>query len=183
MQISQLVFIGLGAVALAAPGDRGQYTVPGLGARKQAITNAGGTTLDLAIAMLETETMTTDYAYGDNKVNDAANFGLFKQNWGMLRACASSAGFVGQSESEWNNGAILNEDTAADVTARAECQAHFGYDTWFAGHRNGESGLNNPNTEDIAFYKESIQWIQSQIESDGAYLTDDTRFWVDVTPI
>lgn len=64
MQISQLVFIGLGAVALAAPGDRGQYTVPGLGARKQAITNAGGTTLDLAIAMLETETMTTDYAYG-----------------------------------------------------------------------------------------------------------------------
>lgn len=76
-----------------------------------------------------------------------------------------------------------SEDTAADVTARAECQAHFGYDTWFAGHRNGESGLNNPNTEDIAFYKESIQWIQSQIESDGAYLTDDTRFWVDVTPI
>lgn len=44
---------------------------------------------------------------GDNKVNDAANFGLFKQNWGMLRVCASSAGFVGQSESEWNNGAIL----------------------------------------------------------------------------
>lgn len=40
-------------------------------------------------------------------MNDAANFGLFKQNWGMLRVCAVSAGFVGQSEAEWNNGAIL----------------------------------------------------------------------------
>lgn len=47
--------------ALAAPSDgvtkrddRGSYTVPGLGARKQAILNAGGNTLDLAIAMLET---------------------------------------------------------------------------------------------------------------------------------
>jgi hypothetical protein len=44
---------------------------------------------------------------GDNKVNDASNFGLFKQNWGMLRVCASRAGFVGQSEGQWNNGAKL----------------------------------------------------------------------------
>jgi hypothetical protein len=44
--------------------DRGSYTVSGLGSRKQAILNAGGNTLDLAIAMLETERMTTDYAYG-----------------------------------------------------------------------------------------------------------------------
>jgi hypothetical protein len=44
---------------------------------------------------------------GDNKVNDASNFGLFKQNWGMLRVCATRAGFVGQSEGQWNNGAKL----------------------------------------------------------------------------
>lgn len=44
---------------------------------------------------------------GDNKVKDAANFGLFKQNWGILRACASRAGFKGQSEANWNNGAKL----------------------------------------------------------------------------
>ena len=43
---------------------RGSYTVPGLGSRKQAILKAGGNTLDIAIAMLETETMLTDYAYG-----------------------------------------------------------------------------------------------------------------------
>ena len=44
--------------------DRGNYTVPGLGARKQEIIAAGGSTLDLAIASLETENLGTDYAYG-----------------------------------------------------------------------------------------------------------------------
>lgn len=33
--------------------DRGSETVSGIGAHKQAILNAGGNTLDLAIAMLE----------------------------------------------------------------------------------------------------------------------------------
>ena len=48
----------------ACPGDRGSYTVSGLGSAKQAILNAGGNTLDLAIAMLETERMNTNYPYG-----------------------------------------------------------------------------------------------------------------------
>jgi hypothetical protein len=128
---------------IAARDDRGHYTVSGLGARKKAILNAGGNTLDLAIAMLETESMTTNYAYGkdycysdfppllflplllirlrllrirtntcigDNKRDDAANFGLFKQNWGMLRVCATRAGFAGQSTADWNNGAKLKYD-------------------------------------------------------------------------
>ncbi len=46
--------------------DRGSYTVNGLGSRKQAILSAGGNTLDLAIAMLETENMQTNYAYGQS---------------------------------------------------------------------------------------------------------------------
>jgi hypothetical protein len=44
---------------------------------------------------------------GDGKTLDAANFGVFKVNWGMLRVCAKRAGFVGQPESQWNNGAKL----------------------------------------------------------------------------
>jgi hypothetical protein len=43
--------------------------------------------------------------------------------------------------------------------------------------------LSNPYTEDINNYKTAIQWIQSQVDSDSKYETDDTRFWVDVTPI
>jgi hypothetical protein len=56
--------LSLAAVAVAAPGDRGSYTVSGLGARKQAILEAGGNTLDIAISMLEDEHMQTNYKYG-----------------------------------------------------------------------------------------------------------------------
>ena len=38
----------------------------GLGLRKQAVLNAGGNTLDIAIAMLETENMQATYAYGQS---------------------------------------------------------------------------------------------------------------------
>lgn len=62
---SVLTALSLAAGAVAAPGDRGHYTVSGLGTRKQAILNAGGNTLDLAIAMLEDEHMQTDYTYGE----------------------------------------------------------------------------------------------------------------------
>lgn len=51
---------------LESRADRGSYTVSGLGSRKQAILNAGGNTLDLAIAMLETENMQTTYTYGNS---------------------------------------------------------------------------------------------------------------------
>lgn len=32
-------------------------------------------------------------------------------------------------------------------------------------------------------YRDAVQWIKSQIESDKKYESDNTRFWVDVTPI
>lgn len=75
MQISTTILLALATIVSAAPGDRGSYTVSGLGARKQAILNAGGNTLDLAIAMLETEHMKTDYAYGKQifSSNDSKN--------------------------------------------------------------------------------------------------------------
>jgi hypothetical protein len=63
--------------------------VSSLGSRKQAVTRAGGNVQDLAIAMLETDNMQTNYPYGDNKSGDAANFGIFKQNWFMLRNACS----------------------------------------------------------------------------------------------
>lgn len=80
MQLSNLLAFVLAATAAAVPVSgteqadasldkradaRGSYTVSGLGSRKQAILNAGGNTLDLALAMLETERMSTDYAYGE----------------------------------------------------------------------------------------------------------------------
>lgn len=76
MQLFHFATLALAATAAAVPVageanadltkrlDRGFYSVPGLGLRKQAILDAGGSTLDLAISMLETEHMSTDYPYG-----------------------------------------------------------------------------------------------------------------------
>lgn len=68
-----LSLIGVTASVSAAPlslktraEDRGSYEVSGLGSRKQEILNAGGSTLDIAIAMLESDTMQADYAYGQS---------------------------------------------------------------------------------------------------------------------
>ncbi|KAF4764672.1 hypothetical protein N7455_010595 [Penicillium solitum] len=167
--------------AVVSAADRGSYTSPGIGARKKAILDAGGNTRDMAIAMLETNTMTTDYTYGDGKTGDGTNFGVFKQNWYMLRNSASE--FLGQTVAQVSNGAILNSDLKKDIQARHDGENHFGYEIWFSGHRNGESGVNNPGTADIQTYINGVSWIQQQIESDDKYQSDDTRFWIDVVPI
>ncbi|KAJ5158793.1 uncharacterized protein N7500_008444 [Penicillium coprophilum] len=166
---------------VARADKRGNETIAGLGARKQAVLDAGGNTRDMAIAMLETTTMTTDYTYGDGKDGDGTNFGVFKQNWFILRHSASE--FLGQTLADVDNGAILNSDLSKDIQARHDGEDHYGYETWFSGHRNGETGINNPGTADIQGYIDAIAWIQQQIESDEKYQTDDTRFWVDVVAI
>ncbi|KAJ5437263.1 hypothetical protein N7445_005807 [Penicillium cf. griseofulvum] len=170
---------------VARADKRGNETIVGLGVRKQEVVGAGGNTRDLAIAMLETKTMTTDYTYGDGKSGDATNFGIFKQNWFILRHSASE--FLEQTVADVDNGAILNSgassDLGKDIQARHEGEEHYGFETWFSGHRNGESGINNPGTEDIKGYIDAIAWIQQQIESDEKYQSNDTRFWVDVQAI
>jgi len=171
---------GGGSAACPSGATCGSYTVSGLGTRKRAITSAGGDALDLAIAMLETENMGTNYPYGDNKSGDAANFGVFKQNWHMLRNACSR--FQGQAAGSYNNGAVLNSNLSADVQCANQVQGYYGIDRWFAGHRNGETGLNNPNTADIQRYRTAVYWIRDRINATGAQ-GNDTRFWVNVPPI
>lgn len=93
----------------------------------------------------------------------------------------------------------------ADIQARSDCVSYYGDSKWFAGHRNGATGLSNPDTEDINSesdfrrhygsdestktddvhldYKSAVYWIQEQIDSDSAHESDDIRFWVDVVAI
>lgn len=159
----------------------GYYTVSGLGARKQAILNYGADTLDMAVAMLETETMQANYAYGDRKTGDAANFGIFKQNWGMIRQCTPQ--YQSYGPNEWNAGTALNSNLSWDVQVLNKCQSYFGMDKWFGGHRNGATGLANPYTTDINNYKTAVYWIKAQIDANSGYRTDNTRFWVYVPAI
>ncbi|KAE8151660.1 hypothetical protein BDV25DRAFT_152422 [Aspergillus avenaceus] len=176
-----LLPMALGA-AIGVRDDRGSYEVKGLGERKQAILKAGGNTLDMAIAMLESDKMdASTYTYGDGKTGDATNFGIFKQNWMMLRT--SSSEFMGQTAEQVKNGEVLNTDLGKDIKARHDGEEKYGFAKWYAGHRNGASGLENPDTSDINAYRDATKWIQSQIESDKKYESDDTRFYVDVVAI
>jgi hypothetical protein len=170
-----------GSLSCPSGATCGSYSVSGLGSRKQQVRSAGGNVLDLATAMLETENMGTNYAYGDNKSYDAANFGIFKQNWGMLRVACSR--FKGQSESSWNNGAALNSSLSADITCLHQSQSYYGVDRWFAGHRNGSTGLANPYTSDIKAYTTAVYWIRDQLNKSSSNLSNDTRFWVNVPAI
>lgn len=94
----------------------------------------------------------------------------------------------------------FSTDLGKDIQARHDGEEKYGFDVWFAGHRDGESGVNNPDTADIKGnywsrisaanqlifsigYKDAVLWIQQQIESDEKYQSDDTRFWVDVQAI
>lgn len=172
---------GGGTAACPSGVTCGSYTVSGLGARKRQVTAAGANTLDLATAMLETDNMQTNYPYGDNKTGLSANFGIFKQNWDLLTESCSR--FRGQSADQWNNGAVLNSNLSADIQCLHESQNYYGVDRWFAGHRNGRTGLNNPNTADIQRYRTAVYWLRDQIASNSANLTNDTRFWVNVPPI
>lgn len=85
-----------------------------------------------------------------------------------------------------------------------ECQNYYGLDRWVAGHRNGASGLANPNTQDIqsksrgqshicgkgwseadsrADYRNGVNYIQTQLTTQPNGLTNDVRYWVYVVPI
>ena len=48
-----------------------------------------------------------------------------------------------------NTDIVESSDLYADVASRWDWQSYYGYDRWFAGHRNGASGLANPNTAGI----------------------------------
>lgn len=132
--------------------------------------------------MVETTHMVANYPLGDvypngqRKVGDAANFGIFKQNWLMIRS--SSPQFAGLGPTQYLSGAVLNVNLGLDIQVLHASQSHYGlYGTWFAGHRNGTTGLGNPNTADVLTYRDAVFCIRDQIDADPKCLTDDTKFW------
>lgn len=54
---------------------------------------------------VETSSGANIHNLGDGKSGDGTNFGVFKQNWFILRNSASE--FLGQSVDQVSNGAIL----------------------------------------------------------------------------
>jgi len=168
--------------------DRGSETIRRLGIRKQAILSYDGNVFDVAVAMLETRKMKATYPFGDRypdgrpKQGDAANFGIFKQNWLMIRSSWPPYTHLGPDD--YRTGRALNDDLNLDIQVLHASQARYGVnDLWFSGHRNGATGLDHPNTLDIDRYRRAIAWIRDQLSSDAVFLSDDTRFWVHVDRI
>lgn len=153
----------------------GSYSVHGLGARKRAVLAAGGNTLDLAIAMLETERMTADYPPGDGKTGDEARYGIFKQNWLMIRSCVREYAELGPAAHEV--GATLNTNLRFDIQVLHASQKRWGLARWFGGHRRGQAGLDEPVDVTTAAYRTAVDWIREQINANEKYRSDDTRFW------
>jgi hypothetical protein len=150
--------------------------VDGLAERKAVILGtAGATQYFLASAMMETATLTADYALGDNKTGDAFNAGLAKQNWGMIRQCHGA--WNGLGAGDFMTSTAMNSDLALDIQVYNECRDRFGAQ-WWAGHRSGN--LNNTNTTDVLQFKGAMDWTDAMLTD---HLTDDVRFWVSITPI
>ena len=122
--------------------------------------------------------MTTTYAYGDGKTGDAWNGGACKQNWGMMRVCHPAWNALGPND--YNTGAAVNSNRTLDVTVYNECRAYYAGNLWFAGHRNGATGLANPNTQDINNFIAGYNWTYTNIFN---HLDDDVRFWVSLPAI
>jgi hypothetical protein len=123
----------------------------------------------VASAMIETEALDTNYPAGDGKTGDSYNLGICKQNWGMVKTCHPAF------NSTLSNALAMNTDLALDIQVYIECRNYYG-DLWWAGHRNGSTGLTTPNTQDIANFKAGEDWTYQQLQN--GHMCDDLRFWV-----
>jgi hypothetical protein len=177
---------------------------------KWAIKNAtGGDTLALAIAMLETSDLRSGYPFGDvttdkyPKTGDAANFGIYKMNWYMIQQLRSATNGTGPYPPPFNLadawaavGATINNDPTLATIILKEAMATWSTnppvanqpvaDNFWAGHRQGQSGLDNPTNEqwaDIIGYYTAVQSIKAACGADADVWTSNVRYWVEVGPV
>jgi hypothetical protein len=156
----------------------GCFEVVGLGGSKQAYIKAGASLNFLASAMMETDRMSTDYPDGSGKKMDSFNAGAAKQNWFMIRTSYSA--FRGLQAKDYGRARQLNGNRKLDVAVYHAAISRYGLDGFLAGHRNGQSGVGNPNTRDIRRFRAAFKWTRDRISSNSAYRINRVRFWVSV---
>ncbi len=76
----------------------------------------------------------------------------------------------------------LNSDLSADARTYNACFAHYGLRRFMAGHRNGATGLMNPNTRDIDAFIAGFQWTVANLQT-ADNMSNDVRFWVQLQAI
>ncbi|BDI30156.1 hypothetical protein CCAX7_22070 [Capsulimonas corticalis] len=186
----KFVAIAAAGIALAVPAGAcptsngntlscGSYTISGYHNAKNSALNAGASSTELAIGMLETDSMSSNYTYGDGKSGDSANFGFMKNNWYMYRVSCSQ--FAGQGSAQWNNGASANNNYGNAVNYCNQCINHFGWTSFWEVQRGGQGRIGNWNADTDEYYQ-AVNWIQQQISNNNSW-HDDVRYWVSVPAI
>ena len=179
---------------------------------KAAIRKAGGGTLARAVAMLEDRSLEARYPFGDIAPDgrsklldpDAANFGIYKMNWGMIRRCPWASGQTGgflTTAIRNMLGMRINKDpglatrilleawTIWDLAEPAEgIEGNF-----WAGHRGGQRGLEGRpcvpaglpggGWEGILEYYSAVQAIKRACDLDPAVWSSRVRYYIFVPPI
>lgn len=62
------------------------------------------------------------------------------------------------------------------AVSKQNVAAHSGIDRFLAGHRNGQTGLDHPNTADINLFQLSWRWIHNQLNTNQDHYRDGVRF-------
>jgi hypothetical protein len=153
--------------------------------------NLGGT-IALAIAMQETADLLCNYPFGDGKDGDAANFGIYKMNWGMISRCASTPRGLPDDV-----GRQINDDPGLATKILLDAMRlwstnppepnHPIADNFWAGHRWGASGLQNlsppADWDDIQDYYLAIHVIKAKCDGNDSVWDTTLRYGLDVDPI
>ncbi|KAL8912812.1 MAG: hypothetical protein Q9171_002270 [Xanthocarpia ochracea] len=109
----------------------------GTAAAKQNLVNAGAQPIDIGIAMLENGcAFKAGYSAGNNKQNDNAELGVYRNNWHMLRTHCDH--FKGASEGEWyNRGQEVHNDVALATRCQRQLRDELGLGQYFSLQRGG----------------------------------------------
>ena len=119
------------------------------------------------------------YPYGDvtpdgkPKTGDSANFGLFKNNWYMLRQYCSR--FAGQTEAQWNNGAALNNNAKGAIQCQQEMIAKLGRTQFYIGQRGSGGAAGG------ADYGHAVDYIYDYLKE--GHTTDNQATYYTLHPV
>jgi hypothetical protein len=153
------------------------------------------------------------------KTGDAANFGLYKMNWLMIRETEKGKSLINEERdiqtkkihdhgldfapTAWNIEAAVGHKINASTALASEIMVeamqkwhaeiapdprHPTKGNFWAGHRAGWTGLNDPgsaNWDDIRSYYDAVMAIKEKLDNDkeGKLTTGSTRIGVNVVNI
>ncbi|KAL8740082.1 MAG: hypothetical protein Q9190_007182 [Brigantiaea leucoxantha] len=95
-----------------------------------------------------------NYPLGDGKTSDSANWGLFKNNWGTIRLHCSD--FKSQTQDQYMNGQVLNDDDAAAIKCQHEQIQELGLQGFYQAQR----GVPGQGEE----YRRAVEYVKGFLD-------------------